>query len=197
MHLDGSWGFPPFSNSTRSCTPGECNQPDWSLPLPEAIARVRVCVLAVVRLFSFQLEPVHVVCHHQLAQELGTEVWHTHPSASAMTLLQIMSQLKPHTIVLNHGLWHLIFGAPAWSPELHDAVMRAANEAVLPQGGQAIWKTTSYVHRGWVSRDFDNVSVEQALAHGWLVMDEWALTFPLTHFSEPHPAYLDNTHFAG
>ena len=114
-----------------------------------------------------------------------------------MTLLQIMSQLKPHTIVLNHGLWHLISGVPAWSLELHDAVMRAANEAVHPQGGQAIWKTTSYERQGRVLRDFDNVSVEQALAHGWLVMDEWALTFPLTHLNEPHPAFMDDTHFAG
>lgn len=146
--LDGLWGFPPFSNSTLSCTPGECDPPDWSLPLPEAIAR-------------------------------------------------IMSQLKPHTIVLNHGLWHLISGVPAWSLELHDAVMRAANEAVHPQGGQAIWKTTSYERQGRVLRDFDNVSVEQALAHGWLVMDEWALTFPLTHLNEPHPAFMDDTHFAG
>ena len=49
--LDGLWGFPPFSNSTLSCTPGECDPPDWSLPLPEAIARVGVCVLVVVLRF--------------------------------------------------------------------------------------------------------------------------------------------------
>lgn len=38
--LTGLWGFPPFSNATQ-CAPGECNaEPDWQMPLDEAISKV-------------------------------------------------------------------------------------------------------------------------------------------------------------
>lgn len=73
---------------------------------------------------------------------------------------------------------------------------QAANAAVAPQGGQAIWKTTTYDQAHGVQRDRDEVSVAQARAHGWRLMDAWALTREAALCLEP-PPFVDNVHFYG
>lgn len=53
---------------------------------------------------------------------------------------------------------------------------QAANDAVAPQKGQAIWKTTTFKRGGRVQRGWDDAALARAAQHGWRVMDAWALT---------------------
>lgn len=44
----GRWGFPPFSNAS-ACAPGECGgDPDWSMPLEDALRQVGPAVFVCV-----------------------------------------------------------------------------------------------------------------------------------------------------
>lgn len=47
--------------------------------------------------------------------------------------MQVVSQLKPHTLVFNSGLWRTMGKDPAWPRGVYDKIFKAANAAVAPQ----------------------------------------------------------------
>ena len=86
----------------------------------------------------------------------------------------MVSQLKPATIVLNAGLWRHFEREP-WTLERADAILAAAAEAVAPQGGRVVWKTTTHSldTRFPVGRNFDDLQLAAAAKVGGGVMDFW------------------------
>lgn len=109
--------------------------------------------------------------------------------------MQVIAQLKPSVFVFNSGLWRHMFGGEPWSPEVHEALLAAAEAAVAPQGGMCIWKTTTWLTNNAVQHDFDAPTLRHVADHGWSVMDAWALTEAAGRL-EPQP-FWDGMHTLG
>ena len=106
----------------------------------------------------------------------------------------MVSLFKPATLVLNSGLWRSKTD-PVWPPEVFDAIFKAGRGAVAPQGGRAIWKTTTWAIDKRVPREWDDAALPYAAKHGWEVMDAFMLTQPAAMMQPP--PYADDIHFLG
>ena len=80
-------------------------------------------------------------------------------------------------------------------PPLAPPPPQAAKNAVKPQGGRCIWKTTTADRPGLVGRDRDAEAIAHARAHGWALMDAYAATRAAMAL-EPQP-FVDNVHYVG
>ncbi len=128
-------------------------------------------------------------------------IFHANPTDChllASMAAQVVAKLKPHTLVLNAGLWRR--NRTDWPTELYDSIFEAGIKAVAPQvttpqmhaawkaiytyillhtmqGGHCVWKTTTLARGNLqVGRDRDAAAVEAAQRHGWLVTDAWGAT---------------------
>lgn len=108
--------------------------------------------------------------------------------------LQVVARLHPATIVFNSGLWRSP-GGENWPAEVYEAIMGAAVDAVRPQGGTCIWKTTTFALDGRIPRTWDDPALQHAAAHGLGVMDAWALTRAAAALDPP--PWVDDLHFLG
>ena len=108
-------------------------------------------------------------------------------------LLQVVAQLRPAAILLNAGLWRNHFHFQPWPPAFSRAVARAAVEAVAPQRGMALWRTTTPSTRFSISRSWDGDFLGAAASERRLmVLDAWELGRPLLAF-DPLP-FFDRSH---
>ena len=77
--------------------------------------------------------------------------------------------------------WKAVFDKDPWSLDTVDAVLAAGAEAVAPQGGVVLWKTTTSTAGltgkiPAVGRHADATLVARAPAAGWRVLDAWRAT---------------------
>ncbi|KAI7842769.1 hypothetical protein COHA_003517 [Chlorella ohadii] len=109
---------------------------------------------------------------------------------------EVIAKLKPHTLVLNAGLWRR--NRTDWPTELYDSIFEAGIKAVAPQGGQCVWKTTTLAQAGdlKVGRDRDAAAVAAAQRHGWLVTDAWGATHA-AKMQLGDGIYIDPAHYKG
>ncbi len=122
------------------------------------------------------------------------ELQTTH-AVPALPAAQVIAQLKPSVFVFNSGLWRAMLGGEPWSPEVHEALLSAADAAVAPQGGMCIWKTTTWLTNNAVQQDWDAATLRHAADHGWSVMDAWALTNAAGRLQPP--PFWDGMHSLG
>lgn len=91
------------------------------------------------RIMYFCCTSLQLVYLQYLLIPTGTTI----PYAVAATpASQVVAKLKPHTLVLNAGLWRRQF--PDWPTALYDRIFEAANLAVAPQVGTEIALTVAW-----------------------------------------------------
>lgn len=104
-------------------------------------------------------------------------------------LLPVMrDRMAPNIILVNWGHWR----EPLLTPEEYDRLFVALVDAVQPQGGQVIWKTTTALLEQEARNEHDDPPLQAALRQGLPVLDAWQLTQPAS-WLQPH-GFWDHMH---
>lgn len=82
--------------------------------------------------------------------------------------LQVVGRLKPHTLVLNSGLWRLAYGHPDWPRAAYDSIFEAGKADVAPQVGWQRWHGPYLAVRADRAVRLANKTVQ---AHSWAYVD--------------------------
>lgn len=65
---------------------------------------------------------------------------HYQPVPWLHVTVQVVGRLKPHTLVLNSGLWRLAYGQPDWPTAAYESIFMAGQAAVAPQVDWQCWR---------------------------------------------------------